>query len=100
MITPTEYFRSEGEIEEAIKEIEFQESRIKWAIAGINSKGVESHPEYLEMHFPHIRKHCEFHFGQACEYKSLCWQPEVRQDPLGSGLYQIRTPHHEAERNQ
>ena len=100
VITPTEYFRSEGEIEEAIKEIEFQESRIKWAIAGINSKGVESHPEYLEMHFPHIRKHCEFHFGQACEYKSLCWQPEVRQDPLGSGLYQIRTPHHEAERNQ
>lgn len=95
VFSPVEYFRSEQEIEVAIKEVRYQEARIQWAATGL-----DKNPEYLEMHFPHVRKHCEFHFGGPCEYKALCWQPEVEVDPVGSGLYQIRMPHHEAERNR
>jgi hypothetical protein len=98
VITPTEYFRSEGEIEEAIAEIKAQEYKIKYAID--LSRDTNNNVNQMDSVFPHIRKHCEFHFGQACEYKTLCWQPEVKQDPLGSGLYQVRMPHHAAERDR
>jgi hypothetical protein len=112
VVTPVEYFRSEGEIETAIEEVRLQEVRVKTAIEAINGNfGAWSLPmnfDYnnqekiirymLDGTFPHVKKHCEFHFGGPCEYKDLCWKPEVAQDPIGSGLYQIRMPHHEAER--
>jgi hypothetical protein len=102
VITPVEYFRAEGEIGEAIEEVKAQEARIKGAVNLVEiAIGQDDQTEYsslLSRYFPHVRKHCEFHFGGPCEYKALCWKPEVTQDPVGSGLYQIRTPHHEAER--
>src|ERR1035437_5308000 len=96
VITPVEYFRAEGEIEEAIKEVSWQENKIKKTIEHLGN--LTNEQELIASMFPHVRKHCEFHFGGQCEYKALCWKPEVSQDPVGSGLYQIRTPHHEAER--
>lgn len=98
VITPVEYFRAEGEIEEAIREVTEQELKIKLAIEMLGSKEWPTE-HVMASSFPHVRKHCMFHFGGVCEYLSLCWKPEVSQDPVGSGLYQIRTPHHEAERN-
>lgn len=101
VFSPVEYFRGEGEIEEAIEEIRAQENRI------VNSiRSIEDHkrPTWTQIElqetFPHIRKHCEFHFGSQCEYKGLCWDNRVGDDPVGSGLFQIREPHHEAERNR
>jgi len=100
--TPVEYFRDEEEIREAIREIGWQERRIADGLEWLEKYqakeprlGVE---DQLAEYFPHIRKHCEFHFGAACPYKDLCWKPEVARDPLGSGLYQIRESHHETER--
>ena len=102
VVTPVEYFRDEEEIEIAIMEIKLQERRIADGLdwlekyrTQLTQHGVE---EQLAEYFPHIRKHCEFHFGGPCEYKDLCWKPEVRNDPLGSGLYQIRESHHSSER--
>jgi hypothetical protein len=104
VVTPVEYFRSEAEIKEAIAEIKVLELRLSRGLFNIESKNSCDNPEAEEFriltdYFPHNRKHCYFHFGYKCSYLPLCWQPEVAADPIGSGLYQIREAHHEAERN-
>lgn len=101
VVTPPEYCRHESEIEEGIREVREQEVRVFQGGSLLNSKNIrfgESREEIEARYFPHNRKHCFFHFGDQCEYFSLCWSPEVNSDPIGSGLYEIRTPHHEKER--
>ena len=36
-------------------------------------------------------------YRRPCEFKSCCWAPTVGRDPVGSGLYQMRVPHHAVE---
>lgn len=100
VITPGEYFRGEGDIEEAITEIRWQENHINHAIELLDSAKQDDSDvsDIMADYFKHHRKHCNFHFGGLCEYKPLCWQPEVKDNV--EELYHIRTPHHEAERNQ
>lgn len=93
VVTPIEYFRNEEEIKEGIKEIVYQEERVFQSIEVTRFDDSE-----LGRTFPHNRKHCFFRFGGRCEFYDLCWRPEVGQDPIGSGIYEIRTPHHLAER--
>jgi hypothetical protein len=35
--------------------------------------------------------------GRQCPYLEACWNSSVGADPLGSGLYARRKPHHELE---
>ncbi len=42
-------------------------------------------------------KACKPEIGSACAYLAACWNEEVNRDPLGSGLYVPRTPHHDQE---
>lgn len=46
--------------------------------------------------FPQRFSECQTRWG-TCPYLECCWSPEVREDPLGSGQYVVRTPHHETE---
>ncbi len=41
--------------------------------------------------------HCRPSFGPACPYLAACHNLSVNQDPIGSGLYVPRTPHHDLE---
>lgn len=94
VFSPPEFFRDAEEMAEGIMEIAYQEARIATAL-----EDIKTHERFvLAQTFPHIRKHCEYHFGGQCEMKAVCYKPEVRADILGSGLYQIRVPHHEAEK--
>jgi hypothetical protein len=43
---------------------------------------------------------CEPAWGYPCNMRDLCWQSAIRADPLGSGMFQWRDPHHAAERKQ
>lgn len=98
VITPGEYFRSEGDIEEAIREVVLQEQRIESGLQTIEAN--LDNPDIIKdlerSYFPHNRKHCFFHFGGKCEYMPLCWQPEVINNI--NELYQIREAHHIYER--
>lgn len=103
VVTPIEYFRSDREMELGMREVKAQEKKISDALILLQQKNpsmfkVPEESEIMDSVFYHVRKHCEFHFGNQCEYKELCWNPEVSSDPIGSGLYQIRMPHHDAER--
>ena len=41
--------------------------------------------------------HCRPAYGPACPYLAACHNYTVNSDPVGSGLYKPRTPHHEIE---
>lgn len=43
---------------------------------------------------------CDPMIGHPCPFKAACFNPSVRRDPVGSGLYEYRIPHHEPERKQ
>ena len=52
----------------------------------------------ISKYFPPSFEACyPFGFGSRCEYFDACFTTGGRKDPLGNG-YQIRTPHHEAEK--
>lgn len=47
--------------------------------------------------FPQRTGQCEPPFGDPCPYRMACWNAAVNADPLGSGHYVKRVPHHEVE---
>lgn len=47
--------------------------------------------------FPKIQSRCRPAFGDACPYVPVCWNATTEQDPLKSGLFIKRTPHHDVE---
>lgn len=98
-ITPPEYFRDDPEIEQTMREIVAQEKKIADALHRLGKDPLVSDP-LLDSVFPHNKKVCYFMYGEICPYVPLCWKPEVAADPIGSGLYQIRVPHHKPELNE
>ncbi len=54
-------------------------------------------PPTTKVH-PHRFRQCRPVIGRICSALSLCWNQGTAADPLGSGLYQLRVPHHRAER--
>lgn len=52
----------------------------------------------LDKHFKQNFTKCQPAYGGwPCEYREICWQGWVEADPLGSGLFVPRYPHHQAE---
>lgn len=103
VITPPEYFRDDAEVAEAIRQVQAQEGYIAERLTLLDDAAKDSPDifnEILGSTFPHRRKLCWFMYGEPCPYIPLCWKPEVAADPLGSGLYQIRVPHHLPEREE
>lgn len=51
-------------------------------------------------HYPKHFTNCDEYgkYRRPCEFKACCWVPTVGRDPLGSGLYRRRDPHHAVER--
>lgn len=48
--------------------------------------------------FPMHTKACEPAFGDRCPFVPLCWNQGLEDDPIGSGQFVMREPHHEVER--
>lgn len=57
---------------------------------------VKADPAALETFFPMNDEHCFRYWGHPCPMEPLCFGSEIAADPLGSGLYQRRVPHHPA----
>jgi hypothetical protein len=53
--------------------------------------------ELRARHFEPRFSECSPMIGAPCPYLAACHNAEVNRDPLGSGLYTRRTPHHEIE---
>jgi hypothetical protein len=48
--------------------------------------------------FPQNHNHCHrYSFNHPCPMEQLCFTEEIEADPLNSGLYEARIPHHATE---
>lgn len=69
---------------ESVVAMDTERSRTNWA--------------YRRLRFEQRFKGCRPSFGSPCPYLAACHNGEVNRDPLGSGLFVARTPHHDVER--
>jgi len=49
------------------------------------------------VYFEPRTKNCRPAFGDACPYLGLCWNASIQQNPLATGDFIKRNPHHEME---
>ena len=55
-------------------------------------------PTFVPEHYFDQRSiHCKPVIGAECPYLAACFNSSVNDDPIGSGLYVERTPHHDVE---
>lgn len=57
----------------------------------------QGNEEERNKHFEMRPIHCLPSFGSGCVYSQCCFNESVGKDPIGSGLYIERTPHHELD---
>jgi hypothetical protein len=95
-------FRHQADIDRWCRQASAQEAQVAQDSSEAN-RLLEAHRQddlelFLDERFPmHIRA-CDY--PSKCQFQDICWNPEVARDPLASGLYVPREPHHEPERER
>jgi hypothetical protein len=74
----------------------WREHEIATAMHGMQEEGWKEFD--LPIAFPRRNRQCRPVIGNDCPFLNLCWNPGMAQDPVATGLYVPRTPHHRAER--
>lgn len=96
-IPPIIVYRNDDELRDWIEQVEAQEARVAQNVANVRDcqdEGMKRH--LLNTYFPMSRRACEY--PTTCAMVKICFGGEdIRRDPLGSGLYVIREPHHPQE---
>lgn len=69
---------------------------IEW-LGSEEARDPERREFIMDTCFPLNDNHCRRFLDYPCEFEALCFTPEIEADPLGSGLYERRVPHHPAE---
>jgi len=103
VVTPPETFAKQEEIGSTLVQITKQEVELKYAYREcVNDY---TYGKDLDRFFPQHRHSCLF--PTTCEFLPICygqdWKgdpvpTQVREDPIGSGLFTWRVAHHEQER--
>jgi hypothetical protein len=98
-IVPVPYFRQRDDIEDWFEQAAAQESRVAILSAAVREAAAEERRSLLNRYFPQHRRSCDW--PTACPFQEICFGSEqVAADPVGSGLYVWREPHHQAEAEQ
>lgn len=94
-IQPTPAEQHEWRDEQSLQELQFFRGLddLSASKASGGSEGEFKH--LLNRHFPKNRSRCH-RFGEdhTCEMYEVCWNETVAEDPVASGLYEARIPHH------
>lgn len=53
--------------------------------------------ELRGIYFERRTRNCRPPFGDACSYLKICWNAEANRDPMATGEYMVREPHHDVE---
>ena len=86
---PAPVFTNQPLFEAFLRQTQQREREIVWA---------RGKPEAVrEALFPQNFGGCVPAFGSSCAYERACWMPQVGKDPLGSGYFGKREPHHTQE---
>jgi hypothetical protein len=74
-----------------------EERRVEWE-AQQTDDAWDAYQDALNTYFPQNQNHCHrYSFNHPCPNEQMCFTEEVETDPIGSGLYQVRVPHHSTE---
>jgi hypothetical protein len=97
---PAPYFRNQEHIDSWVRQAKQIEQDIQTKLLlVVNNPTVPysnlSLAEKLDYTFPQRRKGC--HYPVDCEMLDICYNSEIFNDPIGSGKYQYRKPHHKVE---
>ena len=94
--------RHQSDIERWARQVSAQEARVAehaWRANELLEAGrLDELEDLLDEHFVMHTAACDY--PVPCAFQELCWNPEAARDPLATGLYAWREPHHEAERER
>ena len=82
--------RRVDEIESWRRQVVAQEEGTKLCVEAV---GMMDKEEGLDRYFPQHTHSC-FMYQSKCQFFDICWNPAVKSDPMGSGLFKIREPNH------
>lgn len=97
-VPPIVVYRSDDSLLDLVEQMEYQERRIAEGVAAVDATGDDegARRSALNQHFPMTRRACEY--PSSCAFLGMCFGGEdLRRDPIGSGIYQIRVPNHPQE---
>jgi hypothetical protein len=83
-------------IEQAMRFVVGSENRWIEKLWGIYDNDGEG-GDWLDSLFNRSYGHCTSFYGDVCPFMTLCYKLPGHEDPVGSGLYLVRTPHHKPE---
>lgn len=96
---PTAYFRRQEHLDSWWRQSRAIENEIaiKLKQLGRDIRGNDLR-EKLDYYFPQRRKGC--HYPTDCQYLDVCYTDGVFDDPIGSGKFMYRIPHHKLEADE
>ena len=94
-VIPQLYYRQDDDLRDWYEQTTAQELGIVQALNREPHLNSAAHRNWLNTNFPQHRQNCDY--PGPCQFTDICFSTNLRQDPLGSGLYQPRVPHHEQE---
>jgi hypothetical protein len=89
-VAPPLVSRQDSEVQEWLEQVKWREYEI-WDSAVQGPAPIN--PLTLVRYFRKETHNANCLFPGKCQFYDICWG-SAKDDPLGSGLYQIRTPHH------
>jgi len=93
---PIVVYRNDDQLRDWLEQTEHQEQSIALDVQAAESAHDAVRRTHMNKFFPQFRQSCCY--PTTCPYDKICFGPEhIQRDPLGSGLYKIRTPNHPQE---
>lgn len=100
-VTPVPYFRNEDDLRDWYESTVHQEKRVAEGIAEVKA-AVEQYGwasmqvrSLMNRNFPKHRRSCDW--PSPCQFIGLCYGSNVAENPVESGMYMPRVPHHAME---
>ena len=103
-VNPIPYFRNDDDMRDWYEQTVVQERRVAESVQIIKDAIAQygwASPEVrslMNIHFPQYRRSCDF--PSQCSFVDICFGSNVTSDPVASGLYMIREPHHDPEKDK
>lgn len=98
-VTPVPYFRQDDDLRDWYEQTVVQETKVAEAVkivADAQKEGPMTYRTALNTFFPQHRRSCDW--PSSCQFVDVCYSTNVKEDPVGSGLFMPRVPHHEPEK--
>jgi hypothetical protein len=97
-VTPIPYMRQEDDLRDWYEQTVVQETGIARGLMFVEDARKEGQAAFrsaLNTFFPQHRRSCDW--PTKCAFVDICYGTNVKQDPIASGLYAPREPHHRPE---